>query len=78
MARGAPTEDRSNESTIGGEARTGLGGEQGGMGVLGVRMDSLAEYGVPPMVAGPCSPSLEVSFRSSSHFASPFGSLVHY
>lgn len=53
-------------------------GEQGGMGVPGVRMDSLAEFGIPPMIAGPCSPSLEVSFsrsvlsrRCQSHSPSP-------
>mgnify|MGYP001584583176 CR=1 FL=1 len=26
----------------------------------GVRLDSLAEFGVPPMVTGPCNPSVEV------------------
>ncbi|ORY92396.1 HCNGP-like protein-domain-containing protein [Leucosporidium creatinivorum] len=69
MARGAPTEDRSSESTIGGGSRTGAGGEQGGVGVLGVRMDSLAEFGVPPMVAGPCSPSLEAKIAQFDHMA---------
>lgn len=36
----------------------GIGSTSGTL--LRVRMDSLAEFGVPPMVAGPCSPSVEV------------------
>lgn len=39
---------------------------------IGVRLDSLAEFGIPEMVLGPCSPSVEVSllFRFTFSFIS--------
>lgn len=53
---------RSNEDATPGSLRI--------KGAASVRMDSLAEWGVPPLIDGPCNPAVEVSTSVSQSVSS--------